>query len=515
MKSLAFRSICILFILLRIDFAHSQQGRQVIFSKKLIGINKSNNVKVLAKVYYLPDTIIRWYLDTTSACWTFELVKTKKFSTGTLLTYDMAGNKINWAKSMDFSYNTFLQYNSTLIRIRDRQSSRIDLNTGEVLWRNPSVVYYIETLGKIGIAYTPPLHTGYTEMMSGIDLNTGNALWNRYISGLYGWDEVVHQNDSVILLTANGLHSINLNNGFGWDLITKTWRIVRTQPDYSVLLAGILTGILTGVYFTGTYNILAGISSNIIQYHNDLFFVSREKLFRIDQNGHVKWGFIMPDKDMSHSDIYLQGNNLFLINRGYIKTNIKNFEYGKPFIASYNIETGNQAYLNLIKKKKGPIIDFSYWEDSVLLIFNKGLTLFSANKGSILAEKEFDSKIPGNTIYLAAHPVYEEIVSDSQNKSFTPHSNHFFIVTRKDKILEFDKSLEHIKIYEKSNLFIEDLSTTEYKFLSNDEKTVILDKFNKWLAEIDISGSMFLVGSKLYIVSSRSFAEVNLEQFNQ
>src|SRR5690606_1196566 len=88
-------------------------------------------------------------------------------------------------------------------------------------------------------------------MLEGIDLITGKPIWQREISREYSWNDVFYLNDSILLIAAAGLHTLNIFDGTGWDYNTITGKKDYTASAIGTGL-GIVAGLLTGTYAVST-----------------------------------------------------------------------------------------------------------------------------------------------------------------------------------------------------------------------------------------------------------------------
>lgn len=164
-----------------------------------------------------------------------------------------------------------------------------------------------------------------------------------------------------MIVVAAGLHSININNGKGWDYNTITGK-----KDYSGTVAanavGVAAGLLTGTFIMSTgHNLVRDVVSNSLVDSSYIYFASKEQLSKIDkQTGEIAWKYPFPNDLASKSSLFMNEDIVFMINKGYAFMGYRQLDFGKPFIAAFDRETGKQKYLTLINVKKTQSLDLRY-----------------------------------------------------------------------------------------------------------------------------------------------------------
>lgn len=494
----------------------AQTDLLILNNELIAGKNYKTNNEFKAKEYIFPERIYNSFVDTTTHLLTVQLRGTSKNgkwlnNSGNVILYDLSNKKEKWVKKINYQQSSIEQIDNVLIQTIANKSFCLNIENGENLWEVKNTIYYVDHLQKIGIGYKFKNSTGYTNTLEGIDLTNGNPIWKREISREYSWNDIFHLNDSVIVVAAAGLHSINLKNGTGWDYNTITG-----EKDYTVTnaanIAGAALGILTGTFVMSTgSNLVRDIVSNVLVDSLNIYFASKEKITSLDHNGKIIWTYpFTKDKDIvSKSSIFVRDSILYMINTGYAFMGNRQLGFGTPFIASFNKNTGKQIFFSSINGKKDQIAGYKIYKDTVLLVFKDRIAKYSMINGSIILEKSFDIATLGELRYFIGSQVY--LKSDSiYNPIVSSDSTKFFLYTKTGKILVLNEKLDIVDQIESNQLYIYYLKTKNYKFLAKDNETIVIDIKNKKVADLKASRKAILIGSKLYDVQEKSFLEIDI-----
>jgi hypothetical protein len=149
-----------------------------------------------------------------------------------------------------------------------------------------------------------------------------------------GWNNVYLYNDSLVLISVNGLNGINLATGNSWKYEAKT-----TRQDIGKLVAknaaGILLGAFTGIALYQTAPDVATdmVSNILIDPSGDIVLASRDKISRMGSTGTIVWSTPLPEKITSKSSLFLIDSVIYMINRGYAQYNGNFSMIGDPYFA--------------------------------------------------------------------------------------------------------------------------------------------------------------------------------------
>lgn len=511
------RIIIIGFSLLISSVTFGQKDFQVLHREKIVGKNLIDSTEIKGREYIFPERIHETFLDTTNGFLTVQLRGLRKekwlSNKGNILQYDLNNKGLLWSKKIAYQTSSLQQFSNTMIFTVANKSNCLDIKTGNEIWEVKNNIYYVDPVDNIGIGYRFKNSTGYSNELEGIDLKSGNVIWKRDLNREYGWNDVFYTNDSTMIVVASGLHSININSGKGWDYNTITGK-----KDYTGTAAanavGVAAGLLTGTFVMSTgHNLVRDVVSNSLIDSSYIYFASKEQLSKIDkQTGKIAWKYPFPNDLASKSWIFMNDSVVFMVNKGYAFMGYRQLDFGKPFIAAFDRETGKQKYLTLINVKKDPILGFKILQEEVYLVFKNRLAKYSIQTGNQILEKEFPEDNFGELKYFVGNQVF--VTNDNNDLVSLPQSDtsKVFVFTNQGKTLSVDNQLNITDTIDYEDLSIYYLRTADLKFIAKDKHTLIIDNEGKQIAEIEASTNAFLIGETLYDKRDKSFIAIDLKE---
>lgn len=492
-----------------------QKGVNISYGDRVVGKNHLVNKDIVAKEALFPERIHDFYYDSVSNCLTVQLRGTSKNgkwlnNKGHIALYDLTQNKIKWSKKISYQQSGIEQHNNLIIQTIQNKSYCLDFETGNNKWEIKNSIYYVDPYQNIGIGYRNDSFSGASNTVEGIDLQSGAVVWQRQINREYGWNDILHLNDSTIIIVASGLHLINVRNGTGWDYHTITG-----QKDYTANVAtnvaGVALGVLTGTFVTTTgHDLIREVVSNVWLDSASVYIASREKLTRLNHRGDIIWTTPLDKSLMSKSSIFVSDSTLFMVNRGYAFMGYRQLNYGSPFFATFDINTGKQRFLNIISKKKDPISYYRTDKDVLLVVFKNRILKYSMSDGALINERLFDVETSGELKFFIGNDVYQ--LSDSTFHSITSSgSKSYFVYTEKGYILEVDNNFEVLNQIYPNSYYVYYFKTENFKFLDMGEVTAVIDNENNQVATLDISRRTIRIGSKIFFIQGSSLVGVELD----
>jgi outer membrane protein assembly factor BamB len=496
----------------------AQKDIEILWNSREVGKNMLTGESVMAKEYTFPERIHDFQVDTVNNHITIQLrglSKNGKWldNKGKVIRYDPEEKKVLWSKKIAYQVENLEQTGGTILHSTGRKSYSLDNTTGKELWEVKNSLIFADAVDKIGIGYKIQPLKSKENILEGIDLRDGQPLWQREISREYGWNEIFYLNDSTLLIGASGLHTVNIFDGTGWDYNTVTGKKDYTASAVGTGL-GIAAGLLTGTYMVSTgHNLVSDVVSNVLVDSANIYFASRKDLVRLNKQGKVLWKKSLPDDMTSKSMIFRSGDYLVMVNQGYAFMGYRQLDFGTPFIASYDIKTGDQKYLKEVTAEtKNMVTAVDLKDGELLVLFKDHISQFSVDTGQLLQDKKFNSEAVGELEYFVGEQVFvqrDNLFHSLLNLDAAKH----YLYTDSGKILILDSNLELVEKIdtEAETIYINYFNRNGKRFLAKENKTFVIDPEGKRLAEFSASRNAVFLNGKFYDAQDNSFLEIDLE----
>lgn len=493
----------------------SQNEMRFSISEVTEGKNLLTNQDVISKEYVFPQKIYHVFTDTIGQNLTIQLRNLRKNNknyknVGHIALFNPGEQAVKWSKRIDFRHSAFRQYDQTIFETTNASSiGLLNIENGNTGWKIKNTLYYVDPELNIGIGYGYSSFSGWTNKLQGIDLTTGNILWERELMHEYGWNDVFALNDSTLVIASSGLHAFDINTGKGWSYFMNTG-----EKDYTGMIAanaaGLALGLLTGSFIVTTgADLVREVVSNIVIDSSNIYFAAMDKIVCLNHWGEAKWSVPLHKDMASKSTIYEEDGRIYMINHGFAFMGYRKINYGIPFIAAFDAQTGNQIFLNTIEGKKEQIKGFKLNGDTIIMLSNNGFSRYSLKDGLLACKKDMD-EILGEPLYFIGSHVY--IQTDSTFNSL-PLSNleAYFVYTSQDKLTILNADFDPIGEVPETELFIYYMWYNGYRFISREDQTLILDEAGRAVAEIPGSNESFILDSKFYSIRDNSLLETPLD----
>ena len=491
---------------------------KILHKEKAIGENLLTQTEIRATEYLFPDRIHHSHIDTSSGLLTIQLrglsKNGKRLKTiGKIVLYDINNKKVKWTKKMLYHTSHLQQFNNTLIHTVEKKSFCLNIENGENQWELKNNIYFVDPINNIGLGYKYKNSTGYTNTLEGVDLSNGNVIWQKKLNREYGWNDIFYINDSTLIVVAAGLHAINIKNGTGWDYNTITG-----EKDYTGTVAanalGVVAGLLTGAFVMSTgHNLVRDVVSNVLIDSTDIYFASKERLARINKsNGIVVWTHPIPNDLASKSSIFMKNSSIYMINKGHAFMGYRHLDFGTPFIAAFDKETGKRKFFSIINTKKDPILGFQIHYDTIYIVFKERISKYSIIDGTQIYKKTYNTEETGELMYFVGNHVYIKSKDSTLTSLPLLDTNKIYVFTNTGKTLVLDNQLEITDRIDYDRLYIYYLSTKYNKFIAKGSETTILDIENREIAKLNATSDATLIGNKLYDIQEKSFLEIDLSE---
>lgn len=510
------RRIIILAIFLCIVIKAYPQNRLPIIDRSItkVGSNYISNKPIEANIYDFKERIQNIYIDTNTKLLSLELRDLKKDgkylkNKGKYVIYNMNNNNVRWSNTVNYLYSSIYRFQNIIIKTSGGKSSSINIYNGEELWQICNGFYFINSKNNIALGYGCMSEN----MLEGIDLSNRESLWSREINREYGWNDTFYLNDSVVMIVAAGLHTVNLNTGEGWDFNTITGK-----KDYSgtaaANAAGLALGALTGSFVLTTgYSLLSNIASNVvIDSSKNVFFASKLEISSIDKSGKVLWSNPFINNLPSKSSLFIKDSMLYMLNRGYAMKGYKKVKYGDPFFAAFNKCTGKKNFMTSIENDN-MIYDYRIISDNILIVQKNRLSIYSLITGDAIKSKDLNPGYFGNLGFIINNT---ETYLKEADSTFTNLQGRYPkctpLYSDSQNIIMVNSNLEVDTMFNVSKLWYTHINTSDYKFISNKNYTYLINGNNEIISKVDITNDAFIVGRKLYDIRESLLYEIDLEK---
>lgn len=494
----------------------AQKELNIVTSSKEVGKNLQTGRTIIANEFTFPERIHDFQIDTVGNYLTVHLRGVSKNgkwlnSKGHVVRYDTEENRVLWSEKISFQSASIEQYGGITLHTTGGKSYCLDNETAEQLWEVKNTLIFADPIDKIGIGYKLQAAQNKQNTLEGIDLTTGRPMWQREISREYSWNDVLYLNDSTLLIAAAGLHTVNIFDGRGWHYHTITGKKDYTASAVGTGL-GIAAGLLTGMYSVSTgYNLVRDVASNVLVDSAAIYFASREHLVKLNRKGVILWQKILPRDLTSKSWIFLSSDDLIIVNKGYAYMGNRQLAFGSPFIASYDLNSGDRKYFEIVTDEKKEMIEgIDKNNDELIFVYKDHVSKYSILDGQLIHDQQFDSGKYGELIFFVGKQVFVErdsLFLSLPNLDSTRH----FLYTTSGKILILNSDLTIASEMETEDFYVNYFNWDGTKFIAKNNQTYVINENGKKIAEFTASSNSQYLNNKLYDAQENSFLEINLE----
>lgn len=483
----------------------------------IVGTDLISGQSITGTTYEFKDKIFDCQLDTTFQTMTLQLrglSKNGKYlnNKGVLASFDLNSKDINWTREVYFGNTSIEQYKNVLFyNVGYGSTTRVEMTTGKDLWNSKVLIY--STIPDLNIAFGYKYNSfaqTFSEKLSCVDLISGKVRWERKIDKSYGWDGIINLNDTAILIIASGLHHLNLETGKGWDYDVKTG-----VKDYSKTVganvAGAVLGLLTGSFVISTgHDLVSNLVSNIVTDSLHIYFASKEYITCLSFDGRVKWRTELP-KETSRSTLLIDSTKVYLINMGDAKYNGKDCNFGEPYFAIFDKNSGYEQSLSLFKMKKNPVLSYVAGKDSFDLIFKDRAICYSLKNNdykTILYDAgltgEFEYDVSKFATYIKSDSIFQSLYE------FDPRA--IYLMSNKGYVVKLNQEMEFERKIDLSELYICKWINESNSFLHHDNTIFVINNAGKVVAELNLGKRIFEYQDKLYAVEANVLTEIPLNK---
>jgi len=438
----------------------------------ICGHDYLNNKNILAQEYLFSEKIYKWHIDSLKNLASIQTINQKQI--GNLILFDLSSKEIKWTDIIDFNLSSIYHFTNTLIETKNKTSYSLNLENGKTLWEAPTSIYFSGIQNSIGVGYKSP-------SISGVNLTDGKIIWDRKIEFGKNVQNIIHINDTVIILS-NGIHFLNLLNGKGWDYYSTIGK------------------------FDNNVNV-----NNLLNQDSSLYFTFKNEAVKLDYNGEIKWRSYINKEALGRTIVFSNDSVLYIIGLGFYFNDNNKFTKTSPFIASFNKINGHQLYYHQFSWKDSYINNYKVKYDTLYIAFQNRVAMFSLANGTLLKEHLYNIEKFGDIVFFADKSFY--LMQDSIFKTLNLTDIKLnFILTKSGNVLAINDNLEIVNQLDKSKIYFCGLEFNNIYFLTNDENNMLLiNNQGKKLADFHASRKSTLSANRFYYTQDNKFIEIDLK----
>lgn len=395
----------------------------------------------------------------------------------------------------------------------DVSTSKFNKVTGLEQFQHSGRLSYIDEKNKIGLAYLAPAKGMTKTDLKAVDINDGEVKFVAKIPSEHDWVEAKKANDSILLITASGIHGIHLNSGAKWSVDDVTGEKNKQKLVQSIINPNAFRVNNRSFLESELDDVLTQMCSNLLIEGDAVYFATKNNLYSINiADGKVNWKADLSKYPTSKSALFMKNGKLYLLNLGVANFKENQIVYGAPYLLQAEVESGVVNFQNPLPMFAYPV-DFAISNDLVLAGKNN-LYFINLNDGKFFNEIDVNELRYGNFIEFAnGNDYYVE-----KEGYFVPLN---FI---NDNVIYFRSS--HGKVYgveggriqyeyHESELYKLDKPFGSFKLIKQKFKTYVLNANFELVAVLDMEDLGTVVGEKLYYFSGRKLHVLQASNFRK
>jgi outer membrane protein assembly factor BamB len=334
--------------------------------------------------------------------WTFK---------GEVMVFDPVSGQTKWQKKFKYAQSQLLLDGNVILQQKGNKLERLNPETGMPLWASKGIAFKIFPEFSRALCYN--MKEGGYKVLQGINLENGNPVWSRNVPGIYGWENLEMLDHETALIKSSGLHMVNITDGNGWDIdrVSHEEKVDMKQVGLAVL-TGVAIGAAGGVFGGGYYgyavpysgngytNIFLEISSNPVFNNDMIFFAAKNKISCHSMAGKTLWSTELNEKQTSKSHLFKAGTVLYMINNGYAMKFGRPARFGTPFIAAFDMATGQQLFMKVWGERKNYFTDYMVLGNDLYLLYQDKLEIHEFSPQGLTIKNTVDIRTETKCIHL-------------------------------------------------------------------------------------------------------------------
>jgi len=421
---------------------------------------------------------------------------------GYLVNVDAQTGQVNWHKELKYFGLGFTKDYFTYFLAGDTKV--FDKRSGKFL-RTIFGEYSLLDRGK---------NLGLNKVARYVDLETGETKWLRRINSDGGiWEEVKLVGDSVMYISARGVHKVRMSDGEGWSYKMKTTYndpASAISTGVMVGMAGVMFGAIGGAIAgaTASTSSYSGFSSNILldTVSNDVYFSAIKELVKLNDKGDTEWEVPLGRKESGMAILLDRGDRIIHINKGLVYYNGIEAWAGLPYVAAYEKTSGKEIY----KKEfpRGGMRLTVLTEDTLVARITNKLYKFDFVNG-VLLDTVVDEQSRGYRA-IDATEYYQESPGGGIFPLTAKYPGHVVVEDDTVSITVLTSNLMREHSFAKEELWTLVGTFRDLEILRRQDDVHILQK-GKSIGQLKLRGKVEIVGNTLQVVDNNTMYLINLE----
>lgn len=484
---------------------------------------KTDGTDLKAQSYTFPQRIETFSMSKQGdyLCISFrETTKSGKFlkNKGEIGLYDTHSNRLQWKQPIDFSKSRITCLSEgVLITAINNKITLLDKEDGNKRWETGLFPVYVDDSLGLVLGYSSPT----SDKLRAVNLKFGNELWINKLPHLYGWNEVLDTEQNKRLIVADDLHKLDFMTG---ELLTYPGK-PGAHDNKAALLQGLamvagaaLGAVATNGMFYGVVpvanNTITGLTSNILPQDSLYYWADRQQISCMDTALNAVWKKEFPDVKASHSMLFMQDGKLFMLNYGYgLRNGMSRRKYGRPFIACYHPQTGEELFFNRLSVKKDMIEDAMQTDEALYMLFDDGMA-YQELTDSVVNIVPWDIQQHGKLQGILSGTLYTANDDKSAFQPLLPDNGHCLVYNEQGIIYEVDKELNICNTYKKEHIYVPSIHLKDYLCIGNGRDYWFIHEIGMPVAHLETDFKKGqVIGNKLLLLTDRNqFLFIDLDE---
>ena len=469
-------------------------------SRETVGRILETGASIEAKVFSFDYYVYDCSWDTTHHKLMVELrgVRKNKYwkNDGWVMAINTDSKEPIWHKSVNYQKESYYMVGENMFVVDAKSNTCLYHQTGTKKWSNTVPLFFADHDKGIGLGYE-----GSGNDMHCINLETGETKWKRPVMREFGWEEIGYLNDSTIYMIANGIHTFDLRTGTGWDVNLQSGD--ESYAAASAITAGsVALGVLTGFIAIPDIGptITHGMISNTLIDSTSIYIAARKRIVRADRTtGKLIWNHPF-EKDCGNSTLLMDDSLVYMIHNASAIKEKKDIVVGKPFIAAFDRNTGEELYHTELTSRTS-VLDYVFLHDTLFVLCQDRIFTCLLENGEIVGRtdypsKAFPSKTYGKPLYFANN----RFMKDDPERVYFPliysDKESIFLFTDNGSLLKINTKLEITPAIEAMQFKYLRNACGPFLLIEDGGKTVLYDDNTKF-AEIDFT-NLSIVGTTAF-----------------